>query len=314
MRHAQSTFAINAKIRDIAATQLGLITVDQAQTAGVNRNALARRRAVGALVPVFREVMRLVPFPTTPMQRALAGSLVVPGSVIAASSAAIVHQLPVPAGHMNNDDVVLSVTAGRVVRVPGIKVVRQTSSMPCTRWLTTHVSTPAATLLLLPRFATDEIVERCLDHALAHRMCTVANLNELLLRLQPQGVYKRGLLLDLVADRSNGIGHRSGKEQLVARWLRKAGLTGWTRNLKVSVDSGPDEEVEVDFGWQRKRLALEVSPFFTHGSRQKQERDAQRRGLLVLADWRIVEALDDDIDNERAFARIVKTLRALDAT
>ena len=312
MRHAQSTFAIDAQIRCIAAKQLGVITVHQAQQCGVNRNALARRRDSGALIAVFREAMRLAPFATTPTQRILAASLVVPGSVIAATSAAIVHQMPVPAARATTDDVVLSVAANRIVRVPGITTVRQTTSFSSVSWMTTRVATPAATLLLLPRFVDESIVERCLDHALAHRLCAVANIRRLLERTPSQAVHKRQLLLDLLADRSNGIGHRSGKEQRVAQWLTTAGLTGWTRNLRVRV--GEDQEsVEVDFGWRRARLALEVSPFFTHGSREKQERDAERRRLLVANDWRVVEAVDRDIATERAFARTIALLQTLGA-
>ena len=195
MRHAQSTFAIDAQIRSIAATQLGVITVDQARQCGADRNALARRRASGALIAIFREAMGLAPFATTPTQRVLAASLVVPGSVIAAT---------------------------------------------------------------------------------------------------------------------NAMGHRSGKEQQVARWLTSARLMAWTRNLRVRVRND-QKSIEVDFGWRSVRLALEVSPFFTHGSREKQERDAERRRLLVANDWRVVEALDHDIATERAFARTTALLRALGA-
>ena len=312
MRHAQSTFAIDAQIRHIAAKQLGVITVDQARQCGVDRNALARRRDSGALIVVFREAMRLAPFATTPTQRVLAASLVVPGSVVAATSAAIVLRMPVPARRTNTDDVVLSVAADRLVRIPGITGVRQTTPLPSTQWMTTRVATPAATLLLLPRFVDESIVERCLDHALAHRLCTVANVRRLLEHTPSHAVHKRQLLLDLLADRSNGIGHRSAKEQRVARWLTTEGLRGWTCNLRVRVGSY-QETVEVDFGWRGARLALEVSPFFTHGSREKQERDAERRRLLVANNWRIVEALDRDIATERAFARTISLLRDLGA-
>lgn len=120
MPHAQATFAIDAKIRRIANKQLGIITVDQARQSGVNRNALARRRDAGALIPVFREVIRLAPFETTAKQQTLDAALAVPGSVIAGTSAAVIHQLPVPVIGPPGRDVVLSVAAGRIVRVPGI--------------------------------------------------------------------------------------------------------------------------------------------------------------------------------------------------
>jgi very-short-patch-repair endonuclease len=314
MPHVQSTFAIDATLRQIATQQLGVITVDQAKRRGVNRNALARRREAGALVPVFREAMRLAPFSTTPSQRVLAASLVVPGSVIAATSAAIVHQLPLPGHVAHSHDVVLSVVgASRVVRVPGITAVRHTTPLPSTRWLTTRVATPAATLVLLPRYLDADEVERCLDHALAHRLCTVATVKRLLERTPPQSVHGRRLLLGLLDDRAGGIGHRSATEQHVGRWLKRAGFSGWVRNFRVRVDAH-STDVEVDFGWPAQRIALEVSPFFTHGSRATQQRDMHRRRLLVHAGWRVVEAADDDLATPRAFTRTIASLRALGAS
>ena len=320
MRHTQSTFGIDVRLRCIAAKQLGLVTVAQAQAAGIDKHALARRRDIGTLVPVFRHVMRLEPFPSTPAQRALAAALAVPGSIVAATSAAVVHQLPVSARATTPEpdvplaapDEVLSVTTSRRLDNPGITVVRQTTQLPSTRWLTTRLATPTATLLLLPRFVDDWTLERCLDHVLAHRLSTAAKIRQQIDRTAMRAVHKRSLLLGLLADRSAGIGHRSGMEQAVARWLRNAGLKGWTRNLRVRVHN--NTHVEVDFGWPPLRLAREVSPFFTHGSRQKQERDAERRRLLVAAGWRVVEATDPDLANERAFERTAVTLRMLGAT
>ena len=309
MRHTHSTFDLDARIRRVAARQLGLITVEQAATCGVDKHALARRRNAGALVPVFREVMRLAPCAETLEQRALAAALVVPGSVVAATSAALVHDMPVPARLLRTANAVLSVVAIQHVRRSGITVVRQSSAPRSAAWLTSRVTTPAETLLLLPRFVDDATVERCIDHALAHRLTSVEHMQRCIAATPARAVHSRQLLLGLLADRSGGIGHRSGKEQHVGRWLRRAGLNGWVRNYVVPV--GDDEDVEVDFGWPNVRVALEVSPFFTHGSRAKQARDAERRRLLVLNDWRVVDAVDRDIANESAFARSIATLRSL---
>ncbi len=307
MPDAQATFDIDARIRCIAATQLGLITPQQAASAGVDKHALARRRDAGALVGVFRHVMRLVPFEETPTQRALAACLAVPGATIAATSAAVIHQFPTSSHGMSISDEVLSIATHRRISTPGIVVVRQTMPVASTRWMTARVTTPAATLLLLPRFVDAWMVERCLDHALAHRLCTPDQIRRLLDEMPTRAVYRRRLLLELLDARADGIGHRSGQEQRVARWLTRAGVTGWTRNLKVNVASGPP--VEVDFGWPASRVALEVSPFFTHGSRAKQERDAHRRRLLVNVGWRIVEATDPDLVSEHTFAPTIAALR-----
>lgn len=191
-------------------------------------------------------------------------------------------------------------------------MVRQTTPFPSTRWFTARVATPAATLLLLPRYVDDRIVDRCLDHALAHRLATVAALARLLEHTPTRAVCNRKLLVALLADRSHGMGHRSRQEQRVGRWLNRGGLFGWICNFSVRV--APRTDIEVDFAWPDTRLALEVSPFFTHGSREKQERDAHRRRVLVANNWRVVEATDPDVENEVCFAPTLATLRTLGAS
>jgi hypothetical protein len=180
-------------------------------------------------------------------------------------------------------------------------------SPPSTPWMNARLAAAASALLLLPRFVDARTTERCLDHCLAHRLTTVDTVRHVLIRMPTRAISGRRFLLSLLDARTDGIGHRSGKEQYVGGWLNAAGLPGWTRNYAVPV--GDDGEVEVDFGWRHRRVALEVSPFFTHGSRITQERDVERRRLLVLHDWRVVEAVDADLASERAFCRTADTLR-----
>lgn len=311
MRRSVATFDLDARLRAIASKQLGLVTFDQAYRNGIDKHALARRRAAGALVAVFPKVLRLASIESTPRHQALAAVLAVPGSIVAATSAAIVHQMPVPPRALP-DDAVLSVATDRLVRVRGITVVRHLAIPPSVTWMTGRLATPAAALLLLPRFVDDAVVERCLDHCVVHRLTTVSAMRTLLERMPSHAVHRRRLLVDLLDARSSGMGHRSRIEQRVGCWLRDAGLRGWVRNYRVAVGGG--DEVEVDFGWPTTRLALEVSPFFTHGSRVAQERDAERRRRLVAIGCRVIEAVDDDVVNQRAFAAVVSTLRSLGAT
>ena len=89
---------IDARLRSVGLRQLGLVTVADATRAGVDKHALARRRESGALVAVFPDVMRLGAVPESSGQRILAASLCVPGSIVAATSAAAVHGMPLPSG------------------------------------------------------------------------------------------------------------------------------------------------------------------------------------------------------------------------
>jgi hypothetical protein len=309
MRQSTPTFAHDARLRAIARTQLGLITTTQAIQAGVDKHALARRRKAGALHNVFGDVLRLDPMSPTPLQRVLAASLAVPGSVVAATSAALIHGMPLPKRVSEQSIAVLSSTKRQQTILPEVKVIRQQIGLPSVRWMNTRVASPAATILLLPRFLDDLGVEKCLDHMLAYRLASISNIGRLIESLPYRSVHGRKLLVDLIAARSGGMGHRSDLERRVRGWLNVAGLAGWTPNYLVDVGNG--EEVEVDFGWTSDKLALEVSPFVTHGPRLTQERDAKRRQLLVAAGWRVVEALDPDLENQRAFAECAATLRKL---
>ncbi len=94
-----TTFQIDAVLRRLAHRQLGLVTVAQAEQAGLGRWVLERRREAGALAPMFADVMRLTSVPTTPQHRYLGAALAIPGDVVSATSAAVVHGMPVRPPH-----------------------------------------------------------------------------------------------------------------------------------------------------------------------------------------------------------------------
>jgi hypothetical protein len=305
MQEALTPFQIDAVLRRLARPQLGLVTVRQAAKQGIGRWALERRREVGSLETVFAGVMRLASAPISPQQRVLAAGLAVPGSTIAATSAGIAHGMPVgsPA-----DEPIVAVVPSRSARTAGIITIRQQVALPSRPFHTARVATPEATLVLLPRFVDDGTVERCLDHCLVHRLTTVARVRSLIDDLPPRTVVGRRMLLDLLDERRTGIGHRSGLEQRVGRWLTHAGLVGWQRNYEVPVAGEP---VEVDFAWPAAKVALEISPFFTHGTRVAQERDIERRRLLTAERWSTVEATDPDVESRQAFGACLAALSEL---
>ena len=239
MRGTHTSSEIDCILRGIARSQLGLVTVADATQNGVDKFALERRRNSGALVAVFPGVMRLGAVDASPEQCILAASLAVRGSTIAATSAAVVHQLPVR--HASGRPIV-SVGATTSGRSPGIVTPRQSFIMPSQPWHTTRLATPASTLVLLPRFVDAQAVERCLDHSIIHRLTTAAVVRELVGRLPTRAIVGRGLLLDLLEQRSSGDKHRSDLERKVARWLRAAGLRDWRPNYPASVGGGKDRK------------------------------------------------------------------------
>ena len=303
MHHRDHPARIDAELRHLARPQLGLVTLRQIEQVGIDHSAVTRRRASGALDEVFAGVLRLGAVPTTPEQRTLAAALAVPGSVVAASSAALVCGLPVE----SSSAPIVAVGRSRSARTAGIAVVRSQLVLPSRPWYTVRAATPEAALVLLPRFETEAVVEECLDHCLAHRLTTVGRVRHLVESLPPRAVVGRSLLLTLLAARTSGIGHRSGLERRVGRWLVGEGLGGFTRNLRVAIVGG--EPIEVDFAWPDAKVALEVSPFFTHGSEAAQRRDVERRRVLAAEQWRTIEATDPDLVDEAAFRRCAGLIR-----
>jgi very-short-patch-repair endonuclease len=222
--------------------------------------------------------------------------------MVAATSAAVVHGLPVMSGM---DRPIVSSPLSHSARTIGVRTLRHSFTLPSQPWYSVRI----ATLVLLPRFLDPSSVERCIDHCIANRLITADRVLRLIDELPATALTGRRYLVDLLEQRLGGVGHRSRTEQRVARWLTAAGLTGWLRNYDAPVEGG--QTVEVDFAWPLAKVALEVSPFFTHGSKATQERDVERRRLLVLAGWRVIEATDPDLHSERTFGRTLATLRSL---
>lgn len=300
---------IDRIIRDLAKTQLGLVNVAQAARVGICPQLLAQRRKVGMLVEVFPTVMRLAGAPIPLFQRALAGALAVPHGRLFGPTAGLIHGFPVgPPFSESVAPVTMMVSTGRAVRIDGIAAIRQRVAPPTRPWFTTRVATPAATIVVLPRYVSPPVVERCLDHGLVNNLFTVDLVQAAIESYHYKAVTGRRFLMELLDDRSDGAGHRSRLEQRVASWLKDARVGGWRRNHKVVVGTA---EIEVDFAWLDRRVALEVSPFFTHGSRQKQERDIVRRRALVKSGWSIIEATDPDLEDSESFGRVLAALRPL---
>ena len=289
-----------------AANQLGLFTVQQAAEAGVSGNALHWRKHAGLIVPVYPGVYRLTGVNESPRQRTLAACLSVPVAVVGGVSAAMVQGLPV--GCANEGRPTLIVPHQTSLRRSGIDLHRTRSPFLTQPWHTVRITQVSSTLISLAGVLTRPELARCLDHAVAHRLVSVTRLlNEVASRPSARFVGRADLLAEIHARAGERVIHRSKYEQRVDRWLRQTGLPKPKTNYKVSI-IGRDALVEVDFAWPEFRVALEVSPFFTHGSAATQRRDMQRRQWLQESRWTLVEASDDHLVNRGSFLPVIGSL------
>ncbi len=232
---------------------MGLVAVRQALDAGVSLSAIRRRESAGLWRPVFRGVIRTTAVRPTATQFVLAGALAVPDSVVAGPAAAFVDGMPIGAPERP----MLMVERGRSARLAGVDVARIAADFPTRRWHTVRITTVASTIVMLPRFVDEDQVEDCLDHCLVTRLTDADRIRRLLDELPARAVPGRKLLVELLAERSGGNGHRSRTEKHVKRWLRAAGLRGFRFNVQVPVGGG--RTIERDFVWWDEKALLEVS-------------------------------------------------------
>lgn len=304
MNGGMGSFEIDRAIRRITSGQMGLVTRQQLEAAGIHRAAVDRRRDAGLFEPMLPSVMRLRDAPITALQMALAAGLAVPGGVVIGPSAALVDELPAPAPL----EPTVMISGQRSARRAGVEIVRAQELLPSRWWSGIRVTTTTATIVSLPRFVSKAILEECLDHAITHRLTTAARVRALVERLPHQAVPGRAGLLALLDERTEGRGHRSRVERKIGRWLRSAGMGGWIANYDVPVIG---DSVECDLAWIAHRVDLEISPFHTHGSERSQARDAERRRALTEAGWRIIEATDEHLVSRKTFEPIITSLRRL---
>jgi hypothetical protein len=322
---------IDLMIAKKAAAQLGLVTALQLSAYGITEEHLERRARNGALHREVRTVYRVPSHLPTQFQFILSRCFAIPESVIGGFSAAMVHGLPVKRSSLLNMQtapdtasrspvavrskmgssslragyvpVELQVGPCRSAQLPGAKIRRVEHRPKAVTWNGGLVTTVPETLLDLARFVDRPTLSRCLDYAIVEQLATVQALHALVAG-RPRAV-NRQVLLGLLHERTTGsVRFRSRIEQTVNGWLEDAKVEPFVPNYTV-----PGIGVETDFAWVGQRVALEVSPFYTHGSEAKQERDMQRRQLLLAAGWIVIECTDCHLTSAAAFAPIIASLR-----
>ncbi len=305
MYGTNTTIALDSALSRVALNQLGLITRAGALELGMSKDSLRRRVEAGLLKRVHPGVYRIAASESTFEQQCLAACLAANHSILGDRSAAVVHGLPLNQPPRPE----LIIPHGSVFRSPDV-VVRQTRYLPSSRpWFSTRITTVSSTLVALAGQVSPETLGRCVDHCLINRLTTVEHIRRELAGSGQQRFRGRDTLEAELDKRTDGrMLFRSRVEQNVGRWIERAKLPQPISNFIVRING---RTYELDFAWPRFRVALEVSPFFTHGSARTQQRDVEKRRALASIDWRFVEASDPDLVNFAAFGPTIEILRAV---
>ena len=306
----RSRSQIDIAIHDLASGQLGLVTASQLEGHGITASHLEQRTRQSELCRETRGVYRVLSHPRSRPQFILSRCFAIPGSVIGGIAAAVVHDLPVRAStsRSNRDGtqtVELHVGPRQSSVLPGAALRRMKEPSISVAWNGGLVTSVSETLIDLARLVDRSSLNRCLDHALVEKFVTVPSLRTSL-EQKPRAINRR-VLLDLLDERPTGtVRYRSRTEQRVGRWLHDEKLSPVCSNFTV-----PGIGIEVDFAWPTQRIALEVSPFYTHSSKEKQDRDMHRRLKLQSAGWLIVECTDRHVVSATSFSPIATHIRTL---
>ena len=262
----------------IAGRQLGLITVEQLNVAGIGRGVIARRVAAGFLHRMFRGVYLVGnPIPL-PGAREL-GAILACGrrTFISHGSAAGLWRVTAP------QIVDVEVTAvGRNLRTrDNLRVHIVDELDPLDRRVVNGipVTSAARTLIDLAAVAGIGELERAVNEARVQRLITDRDLRTALERAgRRSGTATLRRLLDHEAEPGFS---RKEAERLVRRLIHDAGLPEPRCNARL-------EGREVDFLWPEQRLVVEVDGYRFHGHRSAFERDRKKDQLLTAAGYVVI--------------------------
>lgn len=255
----------------IAARQHGLVTRSQLLCLGMSRDAIDNRVKSRRFRPFRRGIYLLSPTipPFAPEQAAI---LSCPrGAVLFGQSAAYLHELlPYPA---HPRLVHVAVPGNHPGPKPGIEIHRV--PIPPQERMTRHgmpITTPARTILDLGAALDPPALEQVVAEAHRRGMASADNLHALM-GCHPRGAGTRALRALLNADHSSAF-LRSRAERRLLDLLRKARLPEPEANARLG-------DLEIDFLWRDRRLAIEVDGASFHTALPDRRRDQVKDAALV---------------------------------
>jgi very-short-patch-repair endonuclease len=142
------------------------------------------------------------------------------------------------------------------------------------------VTTRTVTLLDCLGWVSFVDARQLADRAISQKWLTVADIVD---RLESQpGRWGNRQLRRLAG--AIGVGAAESERRL-HRLLRRAGITGWTPNLPVTIGT---RSYEIDVAFPEARIAIEVDGFRYHSEGDRFQQDRTKQNALTAAGWRIL--------------------------
>lgn len=274
-------------LRDLAASQHGIVTFQQALAAGLSPQGLNRRVSNGSLVRLHPEIYALHGVAPSPRQTLL-GAVLWGGPGSGAS-----HRAAAWLWDLDGSSPTLEITTSR--RLESSKVIAHRRPPIATRDLKSAQGIPVTsidlTLFDLAAVLDEDALEDSLDSALRKRLTSV---NRLRLRLR-ETTRRKGIqsLRSLVDERaSNGGPSASRFETRLNRLLSSHGLPALRQ---FTVWDGGEFVARVDFSYPHARVIVEADSYRWHSSKRAWQRDIERRNQLTSLGWQIIHVTWDDL-------------------
>jgi very-short-patch-repair endonuclease len=279
----------------VAQQQLGLITTSQLQAAGIDRGAIASRRARRLLHPVHRGVYLLGH--ATPVPGALALAAVLACGACAFVSHSSAAQLW---GLIEADPPAVEVTiSGRNCRSRAGIVVHRTRELHHRDRTTRNgipVTAPARTLIDFAATTGYEETERVIAEAFALKLLTEPKLTAAMNRLPHRaGV---ALVRAILGQPGGPRRTRSGGERAMLRLIRAA-------RLPTPLTNHPVAGYAADFFWPDVGLIVEVDGGDFHRPRPAFERDHRRDIVHKDAGHEVLRVSGLQLDQEPLYVTAV---------
>jgi hypothetical protein len=266
------------RLRRIARRQGGLFTRAQARACGFSAAQVRRRLGTGAWIAVRGPVLAEAGLPMTLGLADRAAQLALPGSVLAAFSAARAWNMPVPDRGPH-----LIVGRRTEATLAGVRVMRAVldrydvgvlNGVP----LTMRARTVVDCLRLLDDGAATDLLDRALQRGWIR-------LDELVERARGlagrRGAPRLARLVGAV-----GAGTRSAAERRMVELLVRGGVDGWEANVPIRDQRGLIGVGDVVF--RGARVVIEVDGWAFHVTPQAFQRDRERQNRLVAAGWTVL--------------------------
>ncbi|HEY3007011.1 MAG TPA: type IV toxin-antitoxin system AbiEi family antitoxin domain-containing protein [Micromonosporaceae bacterium] len=266
------------RLAALARKQRGLFTRAQATACGATTYQIRRRLKIGEWRRVLGPVLAMTDVAFTSEIRDRAAALAVPGSVLAAASAARLLRIPT-----TDPQTYLWVGEHRPRPLPGVVFVRgRLSTRDVAVGEALRLTRPARTVVDCSLTVDERQGLRLLEQALQVGWITE---DELIYRVRGR-LGRRGTpgLVRLV--RLTASGARSTAERHAIALLKRGRITGWSVNGRIADAVGLIGVGDVVF--HAELLIVELDGWAFHATPDRFQRDRSRQNRLVAAGWTVL--------------------------